>query len=41
MNAQRDELEDYGTNMQNAWEGGLDITKEMKECDLMQREFHF
>jgi peroxin-5 len=23
MNAQRDELEDYGTDMQNSWEGGL------------------
>lgn len=23
MNAQRDELEDYGTNMQKAWEGGV------------------
>ena len=23
MNAQRDELEDYGTDMQNTWEGGL------------------
>ncbi|KAF9478825.1 TPR-like protein [Pholiota conissans] len=23
MNSQRDELEDYGTNMQNAWEGGI------------------
>ncbi|KAF8904432.1 peroxisome targeting signal receptor [Gymnopilus junonius] len=23
MNAQRDELEDFGTGMQNAWEGGL------------------
>ena len=23
MNAQRDELEDYGVDMQNSWEGGL------------------
>jgi len=23
MNAQREELEDYGTNMQKAWEGGV------------------
>lgn len=23
MNTQRDELEDYGSNMQNAWEGGI------------------
>lgn len=23
MNAQRDELEDYGTSMQKAWEGGV------------------
>lgn len=23
MNAQRDELEDYGTNMQKTWEGGV------------------
>jgi len=23
MNAQRDELEDYGANMQNAWESGI------------------
>ncbi len=23
MNRQRDELEDYGSNMQNAWEGGI------------------
>ena len=37
MNRQRDELEDYGSNMQNAWEGGLGnledtlgITKSMK-----------
>ena len=23
MNSQRDELDDFGTDMQNSWEGGL------------------
>ena len=30
MNAQRDELEDYGTDMQNLWEGGLSNRKDFK-----------
>lgn len=30
MNAQRDELDEYGTNMQNSWEGGLGNHGELK-----------
>ena len=30
MNAQRDELEDYGTHMQNSWEGGLGNYEDIK-----------
>ena len=30
MNAQRDELEDYGTEMQNSWEGSLRNYQDMK-----------
>jgi peroxin-5 len=30
MNAERDELEDYGTNMQNSWEGGLGNYEDIK-----------
>lgn len=30
MNAQRDELEGYGTDTQNSWEGGVDEIKQMQ-----------
>lgn len=34
MNAQRDELEDYGTDMQNAWEGGLGNYEGIKQLQF-------